>query len=218
MDAPVPDRVTVAVNVPRAAPTSPEGAGTSWAAVITVRSWIVAASGLADAPTVTTSVSPSATSATQDLRAFGLKRSSLLELVQRRVSSQRSYANGAGTVFVPRVAPSCALGSEPEDEPQGAIYFGELVPAQRANHFADTCEIGGRDVIDHDACARSFDFDLGSAMSGKRKKRKRIILLTPEERAAQQARTRELMEWIRLIDIELATGKRPPPDLTPVSL
>ena len=53
-------------------------------------------------------------------------------------------------------------------------------------------------------------------MSGKRKKRK--ILLTPEERAAQEARTQELMRLIRRIDIELATGKRPPPELTPDSL
>jgi hypothetical protein len=47
-------------------------------------------------------------------------------------------------------------------------------------------------------------------MSGKRKKRK--ILLTPEEKAAQEARTQELMRLIRRAEIELATGKRPPPD------
>ncbi len=46
-------------------------------------------------------------------------------------------------------------------------------------------------------------------MSGKRKKRK--SLLTPEERAAQEARTKQLMELIRRAEIELATGKRPPP-------
>ena len=50
-------------------------------------------------------------------------------------------------------------------------------------------------------------------MSGKRKKRK--ILLTPEERAAQEARTQELMRLIRRAEIELATGKRPPPDAAP---
>jgi transcription elongation GreA/GreB family factor len=47
-------------------------------------------------------------------------------------------------------------------------------------------------------------------MSGKRKKRK--IHLTREELAAQEARTRELMELIRRAEIELATGKRPPPE------
>ena len=52
-------------------------------------------------------------------------------------------------------------------------------------------------------------------MSGKRKKRK--ILLTPEERAAQEARSQELMRLIRRAEIELATGKRPPPDPSPAS-
>jgi hypothetical protein len=47
-------------------------------------------------------------------------------------------------------------------------------------------------------------------MSGKRKKRK--IFLTPEEREAQERRTEQLMELIRRAEIELATGKRPPPD------
>ena len=54
-------------------------------------------------------------------------------------------------------------------------------------------------------------------MSGMRKKRKKIVLLTPEERAAQEARTQELMRLIRRAEIELATGKRPPPDFTPSS-
>ena len=54
-------------------------------------------------------------------------------------------------------------------------------------------------------------------MSGKRKKRRKTVLLTPEERAAQEARRRDLMEWIRRIDIELTTGKRPAPDLSPGS-
>ncbi len=52
-------------------------------------------------------------------------------------------------------------------------------------------------------------------MTGKRKKRKRISLLTPEERAAQDARTQQLMELIRRAEIELATGKRPPPGPLP---
>jgi hypothetical protein len=48
-------------------------------------------------------------------------------------------------------------------------------------------------------------------VSGKRRKRKRIVLLTPEEREAQERRTEKLMELIRRAEIELATGKRPPP-------
>jgi hypothetical protein len=48
------------------------------------------------------------------------------------------------------------------------------------------------------------------AISGKRRKRK--SLLTPEEREAQQRRTEKLIELIRRAEIELATGKRPPPD------
>ena len=51
----------------------------------------------------------------------------------------------------------------------------------------------------------------------KRKKRKKIVLLTPEERAAQEERTQRLMELIRRAEIELATGKRPPPDFSPSS-
>ena len=50
-------------------------------------------------------------------------------------------------------------------------------------------------------------------MSGKRKKRK--ILLTREELAAQEERTQQLMRLIRRAEIELATGKRPPPDYSP---
>ena len=52
-------------------------------------------------------------------------------------------------------------------------------------------------------------------MSGK--KRKKIIPLTPEEKAAQEARTQQLMELIRRAEIELATGKRPPPGFSPSS-
>ena len=54
-------------------------------------------------------------------------------------------------------------------------------------------------------------------MSGKRKKRKRIILLTPEEKAAQEERHQELLRWYERAKIELATGKRPPPDPSPAS-
>ena len=50
-------------------------------------------------------------------------------------------------------------------------------------------------------------------MNGKRKKRK-IILLTPEEKAAQEERHQELLRWYERAKIELATGKRPPPDPT----
>ncbi len=53
-------------------------------------------------------------------------------------------------------------------------------------------------------------------MSGN-KKRKKIIPLTPEEKTAQEARTRQLMDLIRRAEIELATGKRPPPDVEPRS-
>jgi hypothetical protein len=49
------------------------------------------------------------------------------------------------------------------------------------------------------------------------KKRKKITLLTPEERAAMEARTQRLLELIRRAEIELATGKRPPPDYSPSS-
>jgi hypothetical protein len=51
--APVSDFVTVAENVPRAALTSPFGAGTSWAAFIDVFSWIVVAWVRATAPPAT---------------------------------------------------------------------------------------------------------------------------------------------------------------------
>jgi len=54
-------------------------------------------------------------------------------------------------------------------------------------------------------------------MSGKRKKRM-IDHRTPEERAAQQARHQELLRLIERAKIELATGKRPPPDFTPSSV
>lgn len=42
------------------------------------------------------------------------------------------------------------------------------------------------------------------------KKREKIPPLTPEERAAYDARTEELNRAIKRLQIELATGKRPP--------
>ena len=48
-------------------------------------------------------------------------------------------------------------------------------------------------------------------MSGNRKKRM-IDHRTPEEQAAQQARHQELLRLIERAKIELATGKRPPPE------
>jgi DNA-binding transcriptional MerR regulator len=51
-------------------------------------------------------------------------------------------------------------------------------------------------------------------MSGKRKKRM-IDHRTPEERAAQAERHQELLRLIERAKIELATGKRPPPDPSP---
>jgi len=46
----------------------------------------------------------------------------------------------------------------------------------------------------------------------KRKKRKRISPLTPEEKAAQEEHYQELLRWIERAKIELETGKRPPPE------
>ena len=51
-------------------------------------------------------------------------------------------------------------------------------------------------------------------MSGKREKRM-IDHRTPEERAAQAERHQELLRLIERAKIELATGKRPPPDPSP---
>jgi hypothetical protein len=51
-------------------------------------------------------------------------------------------------------------------------------------------------------------------MSGKRKKRKMIDHRTPEERSAQQERHQALIRMYERAKIELATGKRPPPDPT----
>jgi hypothetical protein len=44
------------------------------------------------------------------------------------------------------------------------------------------------------------------------KKRKKIQLMTPEEWAAWDKRGEELREAIRRLEIELATGVRPPRD------
>lgn len=44
------------------------------------------------------------------------------------------------------------------------------------------------------------------------KKRKKIPPLTPEEIAAWDRRTEELRDAIRRLEIELATGVRPPRD------
>jgi hypothetical protein len=51
-------------------------------------------------------------------------------------------------------------------------------------------------------------------MSGKKKRKRKIVLRTPEEKAAQEERTRELMDLIRRAEIELVTGKRPPPGVS----
>jgi hypothetical protein len=46
----------------------------------------------------------------------------------------------------------------------------------------------------------------------KRRKRKKIVLLTPEEKATQEENYQALLRMIERAKIELATGKRPPPD------
>ena len=43
----------------------------------------------------------------------------------------------------------------------------------------------------------------------KRKKRKKIVLLTPEERAGYEERLEQLWRTYERIKIELETGKRP---------
>jgi len=42
-----------------------------------------------------------------------------------------------------------------------------------------------------------------------KRKRKKIQLLTPEEKAAQEERYQQLLRLIERAKIELATGKRP---------
>lgn len=49
-------------------------------------------------------------------------------------------------------------------------------------------------------------------MSGKRKKRRMVDHRSPEEKAAQDARHQELLRYYERAKIELATGKRPPPE------
>lgn len=48
-----------------------------------------------------------------------------------------------------------------------------------------------------------------------KKKRKMSDPRTPEEKAAQEERHQELLRLIERAEIELATGKRPPPDPAP---
>jgi hypothetical protein len=45
-----------------------------------------------------------------------------------------------------------------------------------------------------------------------KRKRKKITLLTPEERAGYEERLESLLRLYERGKIELATGKRPPPD------
>jgi hypothetical protein len=49
----------------------------------------------------------------------------------------------------------------------------------------------------------------------KRKKRKKVTLLTPEERAGYEERLESLWRSYERLKIELETGKRPPPDTSP---
>jgi hypothetical protein len=51
----------------------------------------------------------------------------------------------------------------------------------------------------------------------KRKKTKKTVLLTPEERAGYLERLESLWRQYERSRIELETGKRPPPDFTPAS-
>ena len=46
----------------------------------------------------------------------------------------------------------------------------------------------------------------------KRKKRKKIVLLTPEERAGYEERLEQLWRTYERIKIEFETVQRPPPD------
>lgn len=51
----------------------------------------------------------------------------------------------------------------------------------------------------------------------KKKNRKKISLLTSEEWRAQEERIQGLLRDYERAKIELATGKRPPPDAAPQS-
>ena len=52
-------------------------------------------------------------------------------------------------------------------------------------------------------------------MSGKRKKRKKIPQETLERLMAEDENYQSLLRSIERLKIELATGKRPPPDPSP---
>lgn len=52
-------------------------------------------------------------------------------------------------------------------------------------------------------------------MSGKRRKRKRIPPETLERLMAEDERYQSLLRSIERLRVELATGKRPPPDAAP---
>jgi hypothetical protein len=54
-------------------------------------------------------------------------------------------------------------------------------------------------------------------MSGRKKRRRMIDHRTPEEKAAQEERHRALVRMYERAKIELETGKRPPPGLTPTT-
>jgi hypothetical protein len=45
-----------------------------------------------------------------------------------------------------------------------------------------------------------------------KRKRRKVTLLTPEERAGYLQRLESLWRTYERLEIELATGKRPPPD------
>jgi hypothetical protein len=51
----------------------------------------------------------------------------------------------------------------------------------------------------------------------KKKRTKKTVLLTPEERAGYLERLESLWRSYERIQIELETGKRPPPDFKPTS-
>ena len=51
----------------------------------------------------------------------------------------------------------------------------------------------------------------------KKKRKKKIALLTPEEWAGQEERLQSLWRSYERLKIELATGKRPPPDFSSTS-
>jgi len=54
-------------------------------------------------------------------------------------------------------------------------------------------------------------------MSGKRRKRKKIPQETLDRLLAEDENYQALLRHLERLKIELATGKRPPPDFTPES-